>query len=55
MTAKISKLNLNIKEVNISYKGRSTEEGKKIGIFDGVRALYVLIKYKFFVNKIRLK
>ena len=55
VTTKISKLNLNIKEVNISYKGRSTEEGKKIGIFDGVRALYVLIKYKFFVNKIILK
>ena len=55
VTTKISKLNLNIKEVNISYKGRSTEEGKKIGIFDGVRALYVLIKYKFFVNKIRFK
>ena len=55
VTTKISKLNLNIKEVKISYKGRSLEEGKKIGIFDGVRALYVLIKYKFFVNKIRLK
>jgi len=48
VTTKISKLREKIIEVPISYIGRSREEGKKIGIYDGFRALYVLIKYKFF-------
>jgi glycosyltransferase involved in cell wall biosynthesis len=48
VTTKISNLGEKIIEVPISYIGRSREEGKKIGIYDGFRALYVLIKYKFF-------
>ena len=48
VTTKISNLGQKIIEVPISYIGRSIKEGKKIGIYDGFRALYVLIKYKFF-------
>ncbi len=48
ITAKISKLGIKIHEVPIDYSGRSYEEGKKISIYDGFRAIYVLLKYKFF-------
>jgi len=48
ITAKISKKNLRIYEVPISYDGRSYEEGKKIGFKDGIRAIYCIIKYNLF-------
>lgn len=48
ITTKISNLNINIKEVPISYSGRSYSEGKKITYLDGILAIYALFKYKFF-------
>lgn len=48
VTAKLSKLNIRIYEVGISYYGRTYEEGKKIGWKDGVRALYCILKYNLF-------
>lgn len=48
MTAKVSKMNLRIYEVGISYFGRTYEEGKKIGWRDGVRAIYAILKYGLF-------
>lgn len=48
VTSKISKLKIPIVEVPIKYEGRTTSEGKKISIKDGFRAIFVLIKYKFF-------
>ena len=45
ITAKVSKLNLVIFEVGISYYGRSYAEGKKIGWRDGFRALWVILRY----------
>ena len=45
VTAKISRQNLRIYEVGISYYGRTYSEGKKIGWRDGVRAVYCIIKY----------
>jgi glycosyltransferase involved in cell wall biosynthesis len=45
ITAKVSRLNLIIFEVGISYYGRSYAEGKKIGWRDGFRALWVILKY----------
>ena len=47
VTTKISKMKIKILEVPISYRGRNKQEGKKINMFDGLRALYVLIKYRF--------
>ncbi len=35
-------------EVPISYRARTTVQGKKIGITDGLRAIYCLAKYRFF-------
>ncbi|MDA0836712.1 MAG: glycosyltransferase family 2 protein [Planctomycetota bacterium] len=48
MTAKVARLNVRIYEVGISYYGRTYDEGKKIGWKDGVRALYCILKYRFF-------
>jgi glycosyltransferase involved in cell wall biosynthesis len=48
VTAKVSKLNVRIYEVGISYYGRTYEQGKKIGWRDGVRAIYCIIKYNIF-------
>jgi glycosyltransferase involved in cell wall biosynthesis len=45
ITVKISRRNLRIYEIGISYSGRTYAEGKKIGWKDGVRALWCLLKY----------
>jgi hypothetical protein len=47
ITAKVLKAGLRIKEVPITYKGRSFTEGKKITWRDGIAALYTLIKFRF--------
>ena len=47
INTKISNLNINISEIPISYKGRTYDEGKKISSFDGLKAIYSLLKYKF--------
>ena len=48
ITAKISKMDLRIYEVGISYYGRTYDEGKKIGWKDGFRAIYCILKYNLF-------
>lgn len=48
ITAKISKLDIPIYEVGISYYGRTYDEGKKIGMKDGFRALYCILYYNLF-------
>jgi glycosyltransferase involved in cell wall biosynthesis len=45
ITAKVAKLKCRIYEVGISYHGRTYEEGKKIGWWDGLRTLWCIIKY----------
>lgn len=45
IVAKIAHKRLRIFEAGISYRGRTYEEGKKIGIKDGIRALYCVIRY----------
>ena len=46
VTAKISRIpRVRIYEVGISYYGRTFDEGKKIGLRDGVRAIYCILKY----------
>jgi hypothetical protein len=47
IVAKVSKLNVRIYEVAISYYGRTYAEGKKIGWRDGVRALWCIFKYNW--------
>lgn len=49
VTAKISRIpKVRIYEVGISYYGRTFEEGKKIGWRDGFRAIYCILKYRFY-------
>lgn len=47
ITTKISLLNEKIIEVPINYNGRTYEQGKKIKASDGLKAIYVLLKYRF--------
>jgi len=45
ITAKIARENILIKEIPINYYPRNKSQGKKINWKDGLRALYVLLKY----------
>jgi glycosyltransferase involved in cell wall biosynthesis len=47
IVAKVSKMNLRLYEVPISYYGRTYAEGKKIGWQDGFSALRCIVKYNF--------
>ena len=47
VTAKVLKRGYRIYEVPISYTGREYDEGKKIGVKDGIVALWTLVKYRF--------
>jgi glycosyltransferase involved in cell wall biosynthesis len=47
ITAKVARMKVRIYEVSISYRGRTYEEGKKIGWRDGVHALWCIVKYNF--------
>ena len=50
-TAKVARLGCPIYEVGISYYGRTYAEGKKISWKDGVRAVYVIVKYGLFAGQ----
>ena len=50
ITAKISRTGCRIYEVGISYYGRTYEEGKKIGVRDGFRAIYAILKYNIWAR-----
>ena len=47
MTAKVAKRGIRIHELPINYYPRSLQEGKKISWFDGIEAIWVLLKYRF--------
>ena len=51
VTTKLSNMNIKILEIPISYRGRSSEQGKKIQFKDGIYAIYSIIKYKFFIDE----
>ena len=48
ITAKVAWTKCRVYEVGISYYGRSYGEGKKIGWKDGVKAVYVILRYGIF-------
>lgn len=48
MTAKVAKMKCRIFEMSISYNGRTYEQGKKIGVRDGFKALYCIVRYGMF-------
>jgi len=47
MSARLVRRGVAIEEVPVNYYPRTFEEGKKIGWRDGVRAVWVLFKYRF--------
>ena len=47
VTSKVLKKRYRLVEVPINYQGRTTLEGKKITWWDGVVAIWTLIKYRF--------
>jgi len=53
VTAKIARMNCCVYEVGISYRGRSYEEGKKIGLKDAFRAAYCIVRYGFLGGRLR--
>jgi len=48
IVAKIAHKGLRISEMAISYRGRKYQDGKKIGMKDGIRALYSILRYNVF-------
>ncbi len=48
VTTKLSKINQIIHEVPISYNGREYKDGKKIKFSDALKAVKVIVKYKYF-------
>jgi glycosyltransferase involved in cell wall biosynthesis len=47
VTAKVSKMGYKIKELPMNYYPRSFAEGKKLNWKDGLKAIWVLIRYRF--------
>lgn len=47
ITAKILKKRLRLYEIPITYRGRGYSEGKKIHWYDGLWALWALVKFRF--------
>jgi glycosyltransferase involved in cell wall biosynthesis len=45
ITARIAKSGARVYEIGISYYGRSKEEGKKIGLKDGLKAIWEIIRF----------
>jgi glycosyltransferase involved in cell wall biosynthesis len=50
VTAKVAKLDAVVYEVPISYYGRTYEEGKKIGVMDGILALWYIVRFNLFCS-----
>jgi glycosyltransferase involved in cell wall biosynthesis len=50
VTAKVAKLKCAVYEVPVSYYGRTYEEGKKVGLFDGLMALWLIIRFNLFCS-----
>ncbi|HEX8560803.1 MAG TPA: glycosyltransferase family 2 protein [Pyrinomonadaceae bacterium] len=48
VTAKVAKLGCAVYEVPISYYGRTYDEGKKIGLRDGLQALWLILRFNLF-------
>jgi len=50
VTAKIAKLGVKVYEVPISYYGRTYQEGKKIGVTDGILAIWYIFRFNLFCS-----
>lgn len=50
VTARVAKSKAAVYEIGISYYGRSKEEGKKIGMKDGIKAIWEIIRFNVFTR-----
>ena len=48
VTAKVARLRVPVYEVPISYYGRTYSEGKKIGLWDGIHAIWYVFRFNLF-------
>ncbi|MBM3974664.1 MAG: glycosyltransferase family 2 protein [Planctomycetes bacterium] len=48
LTAKFARLQVRLVEVPVRYAGRAFAEGKKITWVDGLRALWAIVRFRFF-------
>jgi len=48
ITARVAKARYRIYEIGISYGGRSSVEGKKIGWKDGIAAIWAIVRFNLF-------
>ncbi len=53
ITAMIARTRARVYEVPISYYGRTYEEGKKIGVKDGIHALWYIVSYNLWRSRTR--
>jgi len=53
ITARVAKSGARVYEIGISYYGRSKEEGKKIGLRDGIKAIWEIIYFNATVRRQR--
>jgi len=51
ITARVAKSGARVYEIGISYYGRSKEEGKKIGLKDGLKAIWEILYFNATVRK----
>jgi glycosyltransferase involved in cell wall biosynthesis len=50
ITARLAKAKVRVQEIPINYNGRSKEEGKKIGLSDGIKAVAEIVRYNLFTK-----
>lgn len=55
ITARVAKSGARVYEIGISYYGRSKEEGKKIGLKDGLKAIWEIVYFNLAVRKKQVK
>ncbi len=48
ITAKVAKGKWRVHEVSIQYAGRDYTEGKKIGLADGLKAIWAIVRFRLF-------
>ena len=51
ITARVAKSKAAVYEIGISYYGRSKEEGKKIGLKDGLKAIWEIIYFNLSIRR----
>ncbi|HKW99135.1 MAG TPA: glycosyltransferase [Bryobacteraceae bacterium] len=47
LTIKVARRQVRVYETPVSYHGRTYEEGKKIGFWDAIEAVFVILRYAF--------